>query len=107
MIGGLKQHQIDRICAVLSHHPEVEEAILYGSRVKNCFKNGSDVDLALKGGSLDLKILNKISVELDDLLLPYNIDLSLYDAVKEPELRNHIDRVGVIVYQKSAASLNA
>ena len=100
MTGGLKQYQLDRIREVFSRHPEVEEAILYGSRAKKTNTPGSDIDLTLKGQGLNLKLLNKISLELDDLLLPYHIDLSLYDTITETDLREHIDQVGVLLYSK-------
>jgi Protein of unknown function DUF86 len=38
--------------------------------------------------------------ELDDLLLPYMIDLSLYAQIDNPALREHIDRVEVVFYQR-------
>ncbi|WP_197904747.1 nucleotidyltransferase domain-containing protein [Desulfosarcina alkanivorans] len=51
---------------------------MYGSRAKGNFKPGSDIDLTLKVNRLNLHLLNKISLELDDLLLPYTVDLSIY-----------------------------
>ena len=104
MTSGLKQRQVERICEVLSRHPEVEEAILYGSRALRTNKPGSDIDLTLKGHDLDLKILNRISAELDDLLLPYNIDLSLYDAINDPDLLDHIDRIGIKLFRRKKDS---
>ncbi len=56
----------------------LEEAILYGSRAKDTYKPGSDIDLTLKGQELDISVMNKISIKLDDLLLPYTFDLSIY-----------------------------
>ena len=104
MKGGLKKNQIEGIRKVLTRHPEVEEAILYGSRAMETNRPGSDIDLTLKGNAIDLKTLNKISSELDDLLLPYNIDLSIYNDINDPDLLDHIDRVGVKLFssQKSA-----
>jgi len=103
MQTGLTQTQIDSIRHVLSRHSRIEEAILYGSRAKGTSKKGSDIDLTLKGKNLDLKILNKISAELDDLLLPYNIDLSIYHMIEDTDLIDHINRVGQVLYRKSEA----
>jgi hypothetical protein len=36
--------------------------------------------------------LVKISVKLDDLNLPWKIDISLYSQIKNKGLFNHIDR---------------
>ena len=78
----------------------MEEVILYGSRAKGTFSNGSDIDLVLKGKGLSQALLNKIRWELDDLLLPYTIDVAIYDRIDNPELIDHISRVGVVFYRK-------
>ena len=96
---GLKDETIEKINDVFSHYSEIQEAVLYGSRAKGNFKPGSDIDLTLKGQELNLKLLNRISLEIDDLLLPYNIDLSVYHQIDNPDLLAHIQRVGKIFYK--------
>ena len=81
---------------------EVDEAVLYGSRAKGNYKPGSDIDLTLKGEKLNLKLLNKISNDLDDLPMPYTIDVSIYHLIENSELIEHIKRVGKIFYKKEA-----
>ena len=99
---GLKETVIHKICTVLSHYPHVEKAILYGSRAKGNHKNGSDIDLTLRGGAdLTLNVLYKIMDELDDLLLPYIIDLSIFNTIHDPDVIEHIQRVGIMFYDKS------
>lgn len=95
---GLKPDTISRINSVLAAHPDIEQAVLYSSRAKGNYRAGSDIDLCLKGEALTLTQLLKIENELDDLLLPYKIDLSLYHALDNPELIDHIRRVGVVFY---------
>lgn len=97
---GLQPKTIASINNVFHKHPEVEKAILYGSRAKGDFRPGSDIDLTLKGETLNLTILNRIENELDELLLPYKIDLSLYHHIKNPEFLEHIQRVGKVFYEK-------
>jgi len=97
---GLKAEAVEAICKVFRNHPEVEKGILYGSRAKGNYKPASDIDLTLKGALLDLTILNQISWELDDLLLPYTFDLSIYNQISNPELLDHIQRVGIVFYSK-------
>lgn len=99
---GLKETAIQNIRAVLSHYPQVEQAILYGSRAKGNYKNGSDIDLTLRGGpDLTLNVLYRIMDELDDLLLPYMIDLSLFSQISDPDVLEHIQRVGVVFYDRN------
>ena len=95
---GLKPEVIANINRVLAAHPGVEQALLYGSRAKGNYRLGSDIDLCLVGDTLTLTQLLKIENEIDDLLLPYKIDLSLFHTLDNPELIEHIQRVGVAFY---------
>ena len=101
---GLSGKTIAKMQAVLAHYPQVERAILYGSRAKGTFRNGSDIDLTLKGDALTHRELGKIDMELDDLLLPYKIDLSLFRQIDNPNLIEQIERVGVVFYPDDRVS---
>lgn len=98
---GLKQDVIGKIQGVFELFDEVQEVILYGSRAKGNAKPGSDIDLTMKGENLDLKLMNKVSNKLDDLLLPYTIDLSVFYLIDDQDLLDHIERVGKVFYKKS------
>jgi predicted nucleotidyltransferase len=101
---GLPQSAVQKICAVLSRYPQVEKAILYGSRAKGNYKNGSDIDVTLRGGAdLTLNVIYKILDELDELLLPYTIDLSIFNNIADPDVIEHIQRVGITFYEKGEA----
>lgn len=96
---GLNDETLDRIRAVLAAHAGVARAILYGSRAKGNYRAGSDIDLCLIAPSLSLTEQLQIETELDDLLLPYKIDLSRFHALDNPALIEHVQRVGVTVYE--------
>jgi len=93
---GISQSTLDKIKAVLFSMQGVEQVILYGSRAKGNYKEGSDIDLTVKG-NLAFDDLVKMSVNLDDLNLPWKIDLSLYSQIENGDLLEHIDRVGVAI----------
>lgn len=97
---GLPADAVQAIQQVLATCRAVEQALLYGSRAKGNYKRGSDIDLTLKGDTLTYRDLLRLMDELDDLLLPYMIDLSIYAQIDNPALREHIDRVGVVLYQR-------
>lgn len=97
---GLKPATIQKITAVFAQHPDIETAILYGSRAKGTYRNGSDIDLTLQGDQLKTTTLYQVERELDDLLLPYTIDISLYREIGNPNLLEHIRRLGVVFYQR-------
>ncbi|MGE4498366.1 MAG: nucleotidyltransferase family protein [Deferribacterales bacterium] len=96
---GLSEEAIRKIQDVFAEFPQVLKAVLYGSRAKGNYKTGSDIDLALFGTELNLEIMQKIEHRIDDLLLPYSVDLSVYKDISNEELKEHINRVGITFYQ--------
>lgn len=101
---GLSLQTIEKITAVFAQYPQVDSAVLYGSRAKGNYKTGSDIDLTLHGGSdLTLSIVYRILDDLDDLLLPYTIDLSIFRDIADPNVTEHIARVGAPFYEKDTA----
>ena len=104
---GLAESVIERIKTVFSHYQQIEQALLYGSRAKGSYREGSDIDLTLVGGEdLTSAMLTKVIDELDDLLLPYVIDLSLLRNITDIAVLDHIKRVGVAVYEKDGNEQN-
>ena len=95
---GLTEETISKINNIFAKYPQIKEAILYGSRAKGNFKNGSDIDLALKGEELNFSLINQINLEIDDLLLPYSFDISILGQISNPDLLDHIKRRGVVFY---------
>lgn len=101
---GLNEDTIKEINEVLSVFPEIEEAILYGSRAKGNYKPRSDIDLTLKGDQLNYDLLIRVSRQLDELPIPYMIDLSLLNSIHDPGLFGHIQRVGKVFYSAAVCS---
>lgn len=97
---GLKESTISAINSILSNCPDIEQAVIYGSRAKENYRNGSDIDLTLFGNALTYTQFNQIETQLDDLLLPYSIDLSLFNQLDNPDLIDHIKRIGRSFYKK-------
>ena len=101
---GLSENTVLKINNVFEQYAEVEKAVVYGSRAKGDFKTYSDIDITLKGAQIDLKILSGITLKLDDLLLPYKFDLSIYNHLSNTELIEHIDRVGKVLWESNRRS---
>ena len=97
---GLPASAIESIRGVFGKHLSITQAVLYGSRAKGNYKAGSDIDLTLHGEALDSRELRLILDELDELMLPYTIDLSIFAQLDHPDLREHIERVGVVFYER-------
>jgi len=92
---GLDDSTRHKIKQVFDQHGDIDEVIVYGSRAKGNYRPGSDIDISLKGDNLTLRELNRIVQELDEIDLPYQFDVSIYQQIDSVELVEHIDRVGV------------
>jgi len=96
---GLSDNTINILNSIFRKYQGINQAVLYGSRAKGKYRNGSDIDLSLKtddGFSFD--DLLDISGDFDDSDLPYFVDVSIYDTLSNPDLKAHIDRVGKVLY---------
>lgn len=102
MNHGLPEATLARIQKTLKQFPFVDKAVLYGSRAMGTYREGSDIDLSLYGKALTLAQLVAIETAIDELLLPYQVDLSLHSQISNADLVSHIDRVGKIIYARDA-----
>ncbi len=96
---GLKQNTINQINKIFANYKQVEKVVLYGSRAKGNYRPNSDIDLTVFGADVDLKIINDISWEIDDLLLPYTFDISIFHHISQQDLLEHIQRIGLVFYE--------
>ncbi|MBR7021941.1 MAG: nucleotidyltransferase domain-containing protein [Bacteroidales bacterium] len=97
---GLNDTELQALRTTLASIPEVEEAIIYGSRARGTNRVASDIDITLKGNALTYLQLALLDARIDDLYLPYFVDLSLFSMLKNPDLLESIDREGKVLYKK-------
>ena len=99
-VTGLSKNDMEKIISILNEQPGVNEALIFGSRAKGNFKNGSDIDIALKG-SLTFEMVAHLGFLLnEETNMPYRFDVLNYQTIHNPELLNHINRVGIIIYKR-------
>ncbi|MBI9071372.1 MAG: nucleotidyltransferase domain-containing protein [Melioribacteraceae bacterium] len=91
---------MSQIISIIEKNSKIEKVILFGSRAKGNFLNGSDVDLALKGNGIILNDILDISIEVENLLLPYKFDFVICDRIKEHALLEHINKVGIVLFER-------
>ena len=103
--SGLSSETLTKIQQVFARYPDIDRVSLYGSRAKGNYRRGSDIDLSILGDTLSDTQLLKIENELDDLLLPYKIDLSLFQHIENADLIEHIPRVGIDFYRRHETAL--
>lgn len=98
---GISEKSFELLLESLAKYPEVEEVIIFGSRAKGNFKKGSDIDLAIKGAQCSARLALTLQSYLnEELPIPYMVDVLDYNSLNHQELKEHIDRVGVKLYQQ-------
>lgn len=96
---GLSEKTFTTLYSVFKKYPGIKQAVLYGSRAKGNYRNGSDIDLAFKTDDFfSFDDLLNILRDFDDSDLPYFVDASIYNKLSNPDLKDHIDRVGKVLY---------
>jgi predicted nucleotidyltransferase len=68
---------------------------------KDNYKPGSDIDLMLMGDAMDYQVLSPVASALEESNIPYSVDVSVFDKIENPALREHIERVGLDFYQRA------
>lgn len=97
---GLSENILRQLTAVFDKYIQINEVILYGSRAKGNYNEGSDIDLTIVGDQLDFSILQQINTDIDQLNLPWLFDISDYKSINNKELIDHINRIGITIYKK-------
>lgn len=98
---GLMDKEINALREVLASVPEVDEAIIYGSRARGTNKVASDIDITLKGCNLTYLQVALLDAKIDDLYLPYFVDLSLFSMLRNEDLIESIEREGKVLYRST------
>lgn len=99
---GLTNADLEAIINVIKAYPQIDEAIIFGSRALNTHKKGSDIDIALKGINLASVAVTVSGILNEESSLPYFCDILDYNLIDNEDLKSHINRVGQHIYKKSA-----
>ncbi len=102
MSFGLPEKLIHTFNEIFASYSEIEKVIIYGSRAKGNFRNGSDIDLTLVGENITEDIKSKVWLDLDELNSPYLIDISVLHSLKSESLLEHIQRIGKDFYIRNS-----
>jgi predicted nucleotidyltransferase len=99
---GLKENVLLSVIETFRNDPRILGAAIFGSRAKGDHKPYSDVDIVLYG-DLNHTDVERVMYDLDDLPFIYKFDVVAYDLIDNPALREHIERVGISIYEKEQA----
>ena len=101
MLPGIPQADSQRLLELIRTRSHVLKIVLYGSRALGRQRAGSDIDLCLVAPSMALGELLELGAALDDLLLPWQIDLQLRHLIAHEGLLAHIERAGQLLWECS------
>ena len=102
---GLTIEELELLCSLFTRQKEIEQVILYGSRAKGTHKPFSDVDITLLGIGLSRSHLNRLMADIDESSLPYFFDVFILSKITNPDLREQIEKTGVVLYRREDNSL--
>ena len=98
---GLSQTSFNLLVKAFASFPQIEKVIVFGSRAKGNYKPGSDVDLAIVGKRCTPKLAMELSVKVnEEMPIPYSVDIIDYSSLTHPDLQEHINSVGKLLYQR-------
>ena len=96
---GLPERTINELIQYFSNKPEIEKVLIFGSRAKGNYKNGSDIDFAIWTNAHDK--ITSILGELEDLPTPYRFDIVDFKTLKHQGMIDSITKDGILFYEKS------
>jgi predicted nucleotidyltransferase len=101
MKHGIYNRSFQIIYERLRKEPEIEKAVLFGSRAMGNAKKGSDIDIAIFGKDINQELIDKISTKLNqEEPIPYFIDIIDYKTINNEKLKQHIDEHGVTIFEQ-------
>jgi uncharacterized protein len=89
---GLSERTLAEIRECLAAFPAIRWTKLYGSRALGRHRPGSDIDLAFSAAE---DCSAALLAALEELPTPYRFDLTHWESLRHPGLREHIERVGI------------
>lgn len=97
---GIPEKWIESLRQIFQVQPNIEKVVVYGSRAKGNYRPGSDIDLAIYSSSMSYVEQMNIENSIDDLLMPYSVDITHFEKLTNQELIEHINRVGILLYAR-------
>jgi predicted nucleotidyltransferase len=103
---GLSERTLSTLVLLFRRYAGIRRAVLYGSRAAGAARDASDIDIALFTDSdFTENDLIRLYGDLDDSDIPYAVDISIYDNLRNPDLKNHIQSEGKVLFTREPAAI--
>ncbi|MBO5059037.1 MAG: nucleotidyltransferase domain-containing protein [Prevotella sp.] len=96
---GLSDTTINDLRNVFGKFPNIKKVVIFGSRAKGNYHEGSDIDLAAIGDGISRELLSDVYMRIEDLGLLYKVDILDYNKYKDTPIGEHIKRVAKPFYE--------
>ena len=100
MTFGLDEKTVQHVLEVLKKYHSVQKAVIFGSRALGTYRPQSDIDIAVFGVA-ETGLEGRLRQDLDALSTPYLFDVVHYSLIENEKLKEHIDRCGKVLYERT------
>lgn len=101
---GITEEGRKILTEIFGSYSEVSKVLVFGSRAKGTFGERSDLDMVVMD-PIDRRTLGNLWMDISESDLPFTVDLQIWNAIRNANLKEHINRVGKIIYAKSSESV--
>ena len=98
---GVKEEELESMLKVFSRFRNIQQAIVYGSRVNGNYRRKSDVDVYLRTENMPSDHISDMKTRIQQMLesdVPYPVHVKEDGEIHNPNLRYAILHEGVRVY---------
>lgn len=100
--SGIPERVLNAIRTVICADPAVTRVVLFGSRAKGTWRDGSDIDLAVYADGIDRLRVWPWLDSLDEPSFPWTVEVVTIDDATHIALRQHVERVGIELCGRSS-----
>lgn len=101
---GISEEGRKILTEIFGRYPEVSKVLVFGSRAKGTLGERSDLDMVVMD-PIDRRTFGNLWMDINESDLPFTVDLQVWNAIRNANLKEHINRVGKIIYAKSSESV--
>jgi uncharacterized protein len=79
---------------------EGDKVVIFGSRALGNYRNYSDIDFCIFSSSMKYNNLLNVELEIENLMIPFKVDLILFSQIENESLKKHILECGIQFFPK-------
>ncbi len=98
---GISTKTFELLLETFNQYEEIEKVFLFGSRAVGTQRNGSDIDIAIKGENINSDLIYNLKITFNGRLpIPYKVDVVSYDSLNHEKLNKEISRKSKLIYSR-------